>query len=407
MASRITFPPIDPSQTFSTRNEQENAKNDDFPRWLPPLAPSSIHVLPKIMPPDPLRENEELRVRIGILDHKQNESEKKIAKLKSKIATLQKENATLRQTINQPPQSYNYDGSRGAFPVQPFQEDSPLYQMQGTMTGLVSVHQNDNSAHHQGSSLPPRNFNRSSNTSNAEVLHPPAADQPPSNPSQKKRTYSDAFENSSHSQKLPPHVMTYEYPSPPPSSDSNKKKKTSSARYPSEDPIATAVHHVQEGYQFLKQKNYKNALKNMKTAITLDPYNAEAYAGQSEVYRLTNDLINSLLTAEHALTIQNDHITALVNKAIALDYFGSKTDSLKTYELVLKQEAWNKFALRGKMNILYHENRIQECRQAIETTLHYHPNDQIAVYYSNSLKTRFPETTADKGGRSSAPEKNT
>lgn len=134
---------------------------------------------------------------------------------------------------------------------------------------------------------------------------------------------------------------------------------------------------------------YNEVVYHADLAIKANPQNAEAYACKSEVLRLMEKWLPSYESAEYALAIDSENVSALINIGIVLNHFGDYRKSLFLTNKLLQIQPHNLFGLKNKIGNLYCLQMLNEASDTLTFAMQSHPNDYELVMFQKRLMEEF------------------
>ena len=127
-------------------------------------------------------------------------------------------------------------------------------------------------------------------------------------------------------------------------------ENTEEARLAKTDPAHHAAFHVQRGQELLDEGLTRQAEKQFREAVSLDPANAEAHAGLAQVLAATKDAAGARLEAEAALRLKRSPQVYLVLARLDLAQ-NRPGDAEKNVEQALALDPANAAAIAFKRDL--------------------------------------------------------
>jgi tetratricopeptide (TPR) repeat protein len=134
------------------------------------------------------------------------------------------------------------------------------------------------------------------------------------------------------------------------------------------------------GKVFLKRKEYQEALDIYKQATLLNPNDASAYKGKSEVLNKLKNYKEALTAAEQAISLDPSYAPAYNGKGDVLAEIEQYSEALTAYDQAISLNPNDPLAYASKGNTLANLKRYDEALTAYDQAILLDPNNNILYY---------------------------
>jgi tetratricopeptide (TPR) repeat protein/TolB-like protein len=145
------------------------------------------------------------------------------------------------------------------------------------------------------------------------------------------------------------------------------------------DQIALA--HRTLGSALVYGRNYSRGMKEIQTALALEPNNASAYRVMALAYAGAGDQKNAVMASETALTLDPLNFESYIVLGLVNHSMGNYTEASTAYEQAIAFEPGAALGIIGLLdNALLAQGSYRRALSLYETFLHLHPDDYEVLY---------------------------